>query len=63
MKRFRKIAAAVKTGALVLLMTLAMAVPAFAAFDQSVLTEWCFFIPAPLTAAERCSIGEEPDFL
>ena len=37
MKRFRKIAAAVKTGALVLLMTLAMAVPAFAAFDQSVL--------------------------
>ena len=37
MKRFRKIAAAVKTGALVLLMTLAMAVPAFADFDQSVL--------------------------
>ena len=35
MKRFRKIAAAVKTGALVLLMTLAMAVPAFADFDQS----------------------------
>lgn len=37
MKRFQKIAAAVKTGALVLLMTMAMTVPAFAAFDQEVL--------------------------
>ena len=37
MKRFRKTAATVKTGAMVLIMTLAMTVPAFAAFDQSVL--------------------------
>lgn len=37
MKRFRKIAAAVKAGMLALVMTAAASVPAFAAFDQSVL--------------------------